>query len=130
MYDLQEFIEIIEKVKNGFESTPGLDEDRKKVGLELFDKIFETIQNFEYSSWFLIEQQSSQVLQQINSEMRSKLKEYNVESVCIQIEKYVYDNITKKIYSDSSGLEEGDLKKYLTNLDGKLISKGSPLWKK
>lgn len=85
----------------------------------MFDKIFDMIKNFEYSSWFLIEQQSSQVLAQINSEMRNKLKEFNVESVCQQIEKYVYENITKKIFNDSSGLNDNDLHKYLKNINGK-----------
>ncbi|CAI2371037.1 unnamed protein product [Moneuplotes crassus] len=112
-----EFIGIIEKIKNGFESTPGLDENRKKVGLEVFQKIFEMIKNFEYSSWFLIEQQSSTVLSTINTEMRSKLKEFNVESVCQQIEQYVYDNIKKKIYSDSTGLDQKSIYNYLKNID-------------
>jgi len=85
-------------VRNGFVSTPGLEEGRKKVGLEVFEKIYEQIDQIDHSSWFVIEQQSSIILNQINLKMKVKLKEFNVESVCQQIEKYVFENIIKKIH--------------------------------
>jgi hypothetical protein len=68
-----------------------------KVGLEVFSKIYDRIKSITYNSWLAIEYQSSQILAHINSEMRDKLKEHNVESVCQQIDNYVFENIAKRI---------------------------------
>ena len=95
-----EFKDILDKVRSGFESTPGLDDSRKKVGLEVFEKIYEQLDGFSFNSWLEIEYQCSHVLSKINIEMREKLKKHSVESVCDQIDNYVYDNIAKRIMTN------------------------------
>ena len=65
--------------------------------MEVFEKIFQKSKKMVFSSWFDIEHQSSIVLNEINMEMRDKLKEHNVDSVCQQIDTFVYENIAKRI---------------------------------
>eukprot|EP00345_Euplotes_harpa_P011492 CAMPEP_0168353144 /NCGR_PEP_ID=MMETSP0213-20121227/23057_1 /TAXON_ID=151035 /ORGANISM="Euplotes harpa, Strain FSP1.4" /LENGTH=134 /DNA_ID=CAMNT_0008364661 /DNA_START=104 /DNA_END=509 /DNA_ORIENTATION=+ len=101
------FKEILTKIKYGFESTENLEESRKKVGLEVFEKIFRKADNFiklvqlqsekieqfgglqnleqgdcfSYNSWLEIEYQCSQELSRINVEMSDRLKQHNLDSL-------------------------------------------------
>ena len=98
----------------GFESTQNLEESRKKVGLEVFERIFkkadlyndkfrdfsrdgssilskgnEQGEWFSYNSWLEIEYQCSQELNKINIEMNDRLKQHNLDSLCGQIDNHI-----------------------------------------
>ena len=62
----------------------------------MFDKLIEQINTFSYSSWLEIEHQCSTTLSKIDKEMKDELKHHNVDSVCDQIDNYVYENIAKE----------------------------------
>ena len=53
--------------------------------------------------------------------MRDRLKEFNVESVCQQINKYVYEHITKKIIYDNNNGDQEDTYQYLKDLKSNLL---------
>lgn len=77
-----------------YRKTSNLEDQRKNVGLKVFDRLLVIMSAFTYNSWLEIEYQCSTALEQINKEMKEELKRHNVESVCEQIDNYVAANIS------------------------------------